>query len=281
MSEYLEIHDRSKGSGNDLRLDGIRRVLKLLSGDIHRLSVELSGFGPHADTSLQDHFGSGVEDQLTTLHKSLHDLLCRLIACRSGYLQAQLKVFEENTNCRCLKLHIGCGPDQWPGWINIDTYPAPLSMAATWHLPFSDASVSHIFVSRLPEALFFPIEIRQFFMDLRRILVPGGVLEVALGKHTSDRLSLSFSSMQAIYRGWTEGQRFRSHVDCILALFVGEPARSLTRRLLSHSMETSALMHLLWDENFVDIKQSTIAGSQHPDKMSNEQQLVCAHRPFR
>lgn len=78
-----------------------------------------------------------------------------------------------------LRLHVGCGPERLPGWVNIDRQELPgvdLVADVTHGLPFSGASVVYAehFLEHLPldRAL-------AFLHEAHRVLAPGGWIRLS------------------------------------------------------------------------------------------------------
>lgn len=81
-----------------------------------------------------------------------------------------------------LKLHLGCGPNRKPGWINIDLYDAgaDLRLDMRERLPFKDNSVSLIYSEHFFEHVAYPGEVMHLLSESRRILVPNGRFSVGV-----------------------------------------------------------------------------------------------------
>jgi hypothetical protein len=228
--------------------------LKHLSRDLYEVACELCGLGPYADSQITAQTGLGVESRLTELQDAVSSLLHQLHAARAGYLNAQLTSLGVTDQSRELRLHVGCGSRQLRGWINIDTYPAPLAMNALWNLPFGDASAKQVFVSRMPELLFYPVEVRRFLSELHRVLVSGGILQIAMTERES-RAAHHNSSLEAAYRRWADGLEQRTRIDYLLTLSGVGSGRTGDRRARKSACTISALMYLLRQERFDDILQ--------------------------
>ena len=81
-----------------------------------------------------------------------------------------------------IRLHLGCGKRYLPGWVHIDVSPGPhidfqtsirnLSM-------FADETVGQIYCSHALE-YFDRIEVAEVLAEWRRVLVPGGKLNLAV-----------------------------------------------------------------------------------------------------
>lgn len=77
------------------------------------------------------------------------------------------------------RLHVGCGRNYIPGWINADIHPAAdMVVFLGRRLPFSDSSISHIYCEHVIEHV--PRDVAIFFLkECKRVLAPGGVVRVA------------------------------------------------------------------------------------------------------
>lgn len=77
-------------------------------------------------------------------------------------------------------LHLGCGPNRKPGWVNIDLNPnADLRLDLREPFPFRDNCVSFVYCEHFFEHLDFQEGIR-FIRECLRVLLPGGRLSVGV-----------------------------------------------------------------------------------------------------
>lgn len=80
-----------------------------------------------------------------------------------------------------LRLHLGCGANVKPGWLNIDLHPAAdLHLDLRRGLPFPDASAAVIYSEHFFEHLEYPREVVPLLADARRVLQPGGLFQVGV-----------------------------------------------------------------------------------------------------
>jgi len=95
-----------------------------------------------------------------------------------------------------IRLNLGCGDKKKPGWVNVDLYApdADLRLDLREPLPFPDDSVEYIYCEHFFEHLDYPnvadamatvletperpSEALAFLRECRRVLTPGGVLDV-------------------------------------------------------------------------------------------------------
>jgi predicted SAM-dependent methyltransferase len=77
-------------------------------------------------------------------------------------------------------LHIGCGPNRKPGWVNIDlSKDADIRLDLREALPFPENSVNMIYSEHFFEHLSLEEGIR-FLRECLRVLLPGGRLSVGV-----------------------------------------------------------------------------------------------------
>ncbi len=81
------------------------------------------------------------------------------------------------------KLHLGCGPVKFEGWINIDQNPSPGTVDIVWDLsigiPVDEVSCEFIYCEHFLEHLTAEQGV-SFLKECRRALTPGGVVRIAM-----------------------------------------------------------------------------------------------------
>lgn len=75
---------------------------------------------------------------------------------------------------RGLKLHLGCGANYKPGWVNIDLAPpADLCLDLREDLPFADGSAAIVYSEHVFEHLAYPRDAMHLLRESLRVLEPG------------------------------------------------------------------------------------------------------------
>ena len=245
--------------------------LKLLSRSLYDLSCDLAGLGSYAEAELHSRTGTGVERRLMALLSSVDALRSELAALRREHILRQLSALgldaKSVKRTSELKLHIGCGKGLLEGWVNIDVSPAPLSLNVQWGLPFEDGSVRFVFVSHLLEHLFFPRDAKPFLAEIRRVLMPKGVvrivvpdIEQCIAAYVAND-SAFFGNRRETWPWWPENP---TRLEDFLA-YAGagaEPAYLFESHKYGYDLET--LTRVLTDAGFSEISRSEYMASAHP-----------------
>lgn len=151
-----------------------------LTQSVYSLASDLRGLGPAGHAGLRDKAELSLRHRIESLLANIDSLRADLAALRAPVVQRQLDELGVDAASRDLQLHIGSGGFDLPGWINIDSHPAPLAMSLDWGLPFRPASARFVFLSHLLEHLFHPFQSQRLLEDIRRVLQPGGVVRIVV-----------------------------------------------------------------------------------------------------
>lgn len=84
-----------------------------------------------------------------------------------------------------LKLHLGCGSNRKPGWVNVDLFnpSADIALDLRERLPFDDGSVAEIYSEHVLGHFDYPIDARHLLSECLRVLEPGGVFNIGVPDH--------------------------------------------------------------------------------------------------
>jgi predicted SAM-dependent methyltransferase len=147
------------------RLAGIAQLAEAIAGDA-------SGMGTHTLAVVPE-----LAAQLTAVEDRLRAIADALVAARAAYAREQVERLGL-VGRRDLKLHLGAGPTRLDGWVNIDVFPAEVSMNMSWPLPFEDESVAFVYAGHAFEHLYYAGEALALLREVRRVLAPGGVFRI-------------------------------------------------------------------------------------------------------
>lgn len=154
--------------------------LKAMARQIYDLTADVQGLGEFAEVALRTRGALGLEPRLLALSASIDALRRELAQLREPYLTQQVHALGIDADASNLQLHLGCGPVELPGFINIDIAKAPLAMNVLWGLPFDDATVRVVYLSHLLEHLFYPRDVMFLLAEIHRVLMPGGLVRVVV-----------------------------------------------------------------------------------------------------
>jgi predicted SAM-dependent methyltransferase len=131
-----------------------------------------------------------IRTQPLAVRMAAHNLLSEMRLARS--VRRSQRQLENLRDKKHLKIHLGCGPELKPEWINIDFNPNPQGLEngssdvtfinydlRSGQLPFADNSCEIIYSSHFFEHL----ECAQgtiLMRDCYRVLQPGGVFRISL-----------------------------------------------------------------------------------------------------
>ena len=243
----------------------VHRQLAQLAQSVYDLSSDLRAIGPAAHAAMAA-TGIGLRERVASLLAGVDALRAELTAQRRGYVQGQLAGLGLDGASRELKLHIGCGKHPLEGWVNIDVHPAPLALNLKWGLPFADASVRCVYFSHLLEHLYFPMEVKPFLAELKRVMAPGAVLRIAVpdiekcirAYVENDRAF--FQQRRATWSWWPEDP---TRLEDFLA-YAGAgpwPAYMFESHKFGYDWET--LSRTLAQAGFVDVRRCEYMQSPH------------------
>jgi predicted SAM-dependent methyltransferase len=96
-----------------------------------------------------------------------------------------------------LKLHLGCGSNRKPGWVNVDLFnpSADVALDLREAFPFDDGTVAEIYSEHVLGHFDYPVDARHLLAECLRVLEPGGIFNIGVPDH------------QRAYRAYAERDR--------------------------------------------------------------------------
>lgn len=114
------------------------------------------------------------------------DSLLRIISTLSWRISRKISFADSNILQQInekggCKLHLGCGKNIIPGWVNSDLYPKSqniLHLDASRRFPLNNGSCSAVFSEHMIEHITYPAAL-NLALESFRVLQPGGILRVS------------------------------------------------------------------------------------------------------
>lgn len=253
--------DSTAARGNSPPLDA---QLALIADATQRIAGALSAMGPFANERLASDSGVSLPERITAITAGVTALEAELNAMRSAFIAAQLTRLNIRPDARGLKLHLGCGPNRLPGWLNIDAHPAELALDLRWQLPFATASAELVFMSHVFEHLYYPEEASAVLAEIHRVLIDGGRLrlivpdiELCINAYV-ERNEAFFSRRRHTWKWWSPAA---TRLEDFLSYAGAGPRAShfLEGHKFGYDFET--LEHALLQAGFSTVLRSTYMGS--------------------
>jgi predicted SAM-dependent methyltransferase len=102
------------------------------------------------------------------------------VVFRQRHLKGLIKA-RKYRGAQGMAMHLGCGAQIKPGWVNVDINPAAdLTLDVREPLPFADGTFRTIYSEHFLEHLDYPHDIMCLLNECYRILEPGGVLSFSV-----------------------------------------------------------------------------------------------------
>lgn len=183
--------------------------LALIADATQRIAGALSAMGPFANERLVSGSGISLPQRITAITAGVTALEAELGAMRREFIAAQLARLDHRPDARGLRLHLGCGPNRLPGWLNIDAHPAELALDLRWPLPFATGSAELVFMSHVFEHFHYPEEASAVLAEIHRVLIDGGRLRLIVPdielciKAYVERNEAFFNQRRHTWKWWT------------------------------------------------------------------------------
>lgn len=245
-----------------------QRQLGLLANATAEIAADLAALGPTVLPGTDELDGLGLEHRLEALLTALDAMRQRLAAVREPLLRQQLDGLRADGLLDDLKLHFGAGAGKLSGWVNIDVYPAELSINVNRPLPFADASARVVFASHILEHLYYPGEALRFLGECRRVLASGGHIRLVvpdIEKYLRAYVERDERFFADRRKTWIRLPEGRTLLEEFLS-YAGagpEPAAFLEAHKYAYDFPT--LERALRQAGFDHVERSTFNGSELPE----------------
>lgn len=244
------------------------RQLGFVADATNALATDIQTLGAPAIEAIAQRTGVPLESRLASLLAGIDSLRAVLAQAKHEVVSQQLAKLGITAASRDLRLHVGSGGHNLPGWINLDIPPADLTVSVTDGLPLPDGSVRYVFASHMLEHLYYPQQTLGFLAECHRVLATGGVLRLIVPDIEQ--------CIRAYARGdqgffatriekWKHWQPGGTALEDFLAYAGAGPAPSYFLESHKYGFDFETLERALRRVGFRQVERSTFQGSRHPD----------------
>jgi predicted SAM-dependent methyltransferase len=239
--------------------------LQAIGALVEAVAGDLAAHGPTGGTRR-------IATRLRRWRRDAEALARDLRARRDGALTTRLRALGLASASHGLKLHLGAADASLTGWVNVDRWPAELSMDLRWGLPFVDGAADLVYLCHVLEHFYYPDEARCVLEDIRRVLAPRGTARIVvpdIGRTLrayvgNDRRF--FAARRAMWPWWPKAD---SRLEQVLGYAgVGAGPADFGGHRFGYDFET--LRALLRRAGFTRIVRSHYMRSRHPDLRVDE-----------
>ncbi len=256
-----------------------KHTAKTMMQSVFELASDLAGLGVFAEQAAKARNAMPIHQRLGQIQQAIEQLRANLSTLRGPYLGQQLQSLGVNQNSQHLQLHIGSGPYNLDGWINLDIFPAQLSTNVLWGLPFTNGQCRTVFLSHLLEHLFYPTDAMALLKEIRRILEPGGVVRIVVPDieqclRAYQENNQEFFEKRVEHWGGGDGNATRLEHFLSYAGAGPDPAWLFEAHKFGYDFET--LERALQRAGFKSIVRSSFMGSEHEALRVDEHSQVAS-----
>lgn len=256
-----------------------KHTAKTMMQSVFELASDLAGLGVFAEQAAKARNAMPIHQRLGQIQLAIEQLRTDLSTLRGPYLGQQLQSLGVYQNSQHLQLHIGSGPYNLDGWINLDIFPAQLSTNVLWGLPFTNGQCRTVFLSHLLEHLFYPTDAMALLKEIRRILEPGGVVRIVVPDieqclRAYQENNQEFFEKRVEHWGGGDGNATRLEHFLSYAGAGPDPAWLFEAHKFGYDFET--LERALQRAGFKSIVRSSFMGSEHEALRVDEHSQVAS-----
>lgn len=241
-------------------------MLKMISRLTEQLSSDINTMGPYVNRYTEETHEGSLHGSLRKILAEMTEVQLSLTAHRTEFIDSQLNEMDRKTKKPWL--HLGCGASHLQEWINIDIYPAELSLNLCWGLPFHNDEIEYVFLSHLFEHLYKKIEAPGLLKEIYRVLKPGGVVRIIvpdarryLEAYVNGDEAF-FDTQKQVWSRWAP--KARTHLHAVLSyLGAREDPRNFAQHKYAYDYET--LADMLSQVGFSQVIRSNYMESVYED----------------
>jgi predicted SAM-dependent methyltransferase len=245
--------------------DLIQSHLGPLALALDALSTTLAAIGPEVADSLARETGIGLKSRLMACTAGIIGIRKELEKRIPDWVETQLR--QLNVGEKGISLHLGAGSAELAGWINVDVWPAQLSLDLRRGLPFADGSVERVYLSHTLEHLWYPGEVIQLLKEALRVLAPSGRIRIVVPD-----IELAIHAYVENDRRFFEGRDKTSwpewNISTRMESFLGYagvgPHPGMFAHAHKYGYDFETVAHVLGEAGFREIRGCSFQGSADP-----------------
>jgi len=233
----------------------VPQYMSPLAASLDSLAGALGAIGPTVAQAIREESGVGLEARLIAITSGLVALQQVIGSRIPGWIDQQLRRLDLPE--RGLSVHVGAGSSHLEGWVNVDLWPAPLSLDFRWGLPFAAGSTDRVYLSHVLEHAYYPNEALQLLREIHRVLRPGGRVRIVVPD-----IEACIAAYCANDRRFIEGRRehwpdwnIRTRMESFLGFAGVGPHPGMFGETHKWGYDFETLAHVLTQVGFVDIRR--------------------------
>jgi predicted SAM-dependent methyltransferase len=242
----------------------VKRYLSPIAASLDGLAGALSGIGPEVAQAIRRDTGISIEARLLGASAGLISTQQAIGSRILDWVSTQIANL--NLPAKGLSINIGSGSAVLDGWVNVDAWPAQLSLDFRWGIPLPSQSAERVYMCHVLEHAYYPDEALQLLREVYRVLCPGGRvriivpdIEACIAAYVKDDRHF-FEGRLERWPHWKITTRMESFLG-----FAGVgpfPGMFGDSHKWGYDFET--MTRILTDAGFTEIVRSTYQGSAHP-----------------
>ena len=242
----------------------VPQYLSPLAASLDGLAGALGAIGPSVARAIREDSGVGLEARLMAITSGLVALQQVIGSRIPGWIGQQLRRLDLPE--RGLSVHVGAGSSHLEGWVNVDLWPAPLSLDFRWGLPFAAGSTERVYLSHVLEHAYYPNEALQLLREIHRVLCPGGRVRIVV-PDIEACIEAYCANDQRFIKGRQEhwpDWKIDTRMESFLGFAGVGPHPGMFGETHKWGYDFETLAHVLRQAGFADIRRSGYQQSTDP-----------------
>lgn len=245
--------------------DLVKEFLSPLAYSMDALAGAMAGMGPEVAEEIRDDTGIGLRQRLAGALGGISAVQEEVMRRAPEWVDRQIAALELPETG--LSINLGAGSSKLEGWVNVDIWPAELSMDFRWGLPFSEASATRVYLAHVLEHLYYPREAIALLEEIHRVLASGGRIRIVVPDIEAS-IDAYVRNDRRFFEGRKEGWphwKIRTRLESFLGFagVGGYPGLFGLEHKWGYDLET--VTHALEEAGFRNVERSSFQGSRDPE----------------